>query len=91
MNNLKLAPVVEAVKDLGDNEFGASTVEILTYCLRDHCTEAEYLLAKRTQELREIALELVIEIFEDGGDVPARILQVIEVTRDIVTQETISL
>lgn len=91
MNNLKLAPVEEAVKDLADDEYGASTVDILTYCLRDHCTEAEYLLAGRTQELREIALALVIQILEDGGEVPARVLQVIEVTRDVVTQETISL
>ncbi len=89
--NLKLAEYPDGVVCDSD-DYDQSTTSLLRYGRRDGCTDAEYNIAERMQSLRVIALELVNQLFEEGlDDIPERYLKTIEVTRDTITEEIVSL
>ena len=82
MSNLKLTAINECIET--DEELkDTTTAGLLNYGLRSGCTETEYLLSIRLQELRKHAFDLAIEVMEEGGGVGDNLLKLLDVEMEV--------
>jgi len=80
--NIKLTPLENEGGNCGDSLEDYTTAGMVNFCLREGCLESEYHLALRTQELRKVALRLMIFMQAEGYPVDERHMQIIDVTAD---------
>lgn len=80
MPNIKLKPVDTTGQIRDSDAYDVnSTSDLINYCLRDGCLDSEYHISLRFQQLREVAMELINELYEHGGAPTSQQLAVIDV------------
>jgi hypothetical protein len=82
MSNIKLTPIVECI-DSDEELKDYTTVGLLNYGLRSGCSDAEYHLALRLQELRKHTLALVEQHMAEGYGVGNSLLNLLDVEMEV--------
>ncbi len=93
MGKYNLTATTEGLKLSSESEIDedTSTSSMLQYGLRNMCTDTEYHLANRLNKLRCVALELIVQLDEDGYKIDPLLLQYIDVEVDVVTKKRLTL
>ncbi len=92
MNNYKLT-VAEEWKNI-ENAIPrdkASTVEIVEFGLRASGSQAQWVIARRLEVLREVALQLVEQLVEEGWEIDPINLQLIDVEMEVKSKKRLTL
>ena len=73
-----------------DDEYNNGTADLINYGLRHGGTQAEYDLALRLQELRELAFELVEQEIEEGHPISDHMLALLDTEKEVMAKERLT-
>lgn len=90
MSKYNLTPIEHAGAAVEDDVYRNGTADLVNYGLRHGGTQAEYDLAIRLQELREMAFELVEQEIEEGYPISDSMLALLDTEKEVMAKERLT-
>ena len=86
-----LTPIDIDGKKVEDDVYNNGTADLVNYGLRHGGTQAEYDLAVRLPEIRELAFELVEQEIEDGQPISDSMLALLDTEKEVMAKERLTM